>query len=80
MVLVRGAERQPDAVVRRLNAETVRIFRLPEFQKRRDQDAFDPKEFTPEQLTAYFESEIKRWAPVAQEAGMKKSCPGQASH
>ncbi len=62
----------PDAVVRRLNAETIRIFKLPEIQKRRDQDAFDPKEFTPEQLTAYFESEMKRWQPVAQAAGMKK--------
>jgi tripartite-type tricarboxylate transporter receptor subunit TctC len=62
----------PDAIVRRLNAETIRIMKLPEIQKRRDQDAFDPKEFTPEQLTAYFESEIKRWQPVAQQAGMKK--------
>jgi tripartite-type tricarboxylate transporter receptor subunit TctC len=62
----------PDPIVRRLNAETIRIFNLPAIQKRRDQDAFDPKEFTPEQLTAYFESEMKRWAPVAQEAGMKK--------
>jgi tripartite-type tricarboxylate transporter receptor subunit TctC len=62
----------PDAVVRRLNAETVRIMKLPDIQKRRDQDAFDPREFTPEQLTAYFEAEMKRWGPVAQEAGMKK--------
>lgn len=62
----------PDAAVRRLNAETIRILKLPELQKRLAQDAFDPKEFTPEQLTAYFDSEIKRWAPVAQEAGMKK--------
>ena len=62
----------PDAVVRRLNAGTLRIMKLPEFQKRRDQDAFDPKEFTPEQLTAYFETEIKRWQPVAQAVGMKK--------
>jgi len=62
----------PDAVVRRLNAETIRIMKLPDVQKRRDQDAFDPREFTPEQLTAYFEAEMKRWGPVAQEAGMKK--------
>ena len=62
----------PDAVVRRLNAETIRIMKLPDVQKRRDQDAFDPREFTPEQLTAYFEAEMKRWRPVAQEAGMKK--------
>ena len=62
----------PDAVVQRLNAETVRIMKLPDIQKRRDQDAFDPREFTPEQLTAYFEAEMKRWGPVAQEAGMKK--------
>ena len=62
----------PDAVVRRLNAETVRIFKQPDIQKRRAQDAFDPKEFTPEQLTAYFAAEIARWRPVAQAAGMKK--------
>lgn len=62
----------PAAIVARLNAETIRILKLPEIQKRLAQDAFDPKEFTPEQLTAYFDSEIKRWQPVAQEAGMKK--------
>jgi tripartite-type tricarboxylate transporter receptor subunit TctC len=62
----------PDAIVRRLNAETIRILKSPELQKRLEQDAFDPKEFTPEQLAAYFESEMKRWAPVAQDAGMKR--------
>jgi tripartite-type tricarboxylate transporter receptor subunit TctC len=62
----------PDAVVRRLNAETIRILKLPDLDKRRDQDAFDRKDFTPEQLTAYFEAEMKRWQPVAQQAGMKK--------
>jgi tripartite-type tricarboxylate transporter receptor subunit TctC len=59
-------------VVRRLNAETIRIFKQPDIQKRRNQDAFEPKEFTPEQLTAYFEAELKRWRPIAQAAGMKK--------
>ena len=62
----------PSAVVQRLNAETIRILKLPEIQKRLAQDAFDPKEFTPEQLTAYFEAETARWKPIAQEAGMKK--------
>jgi tripartite-type tricarboxylate transporter receptor subunit TctC len=62
----------PPAIVQRLNAETIRILKLPEIQKRLAQDAFDPKELTPEQLAAYFEAEMKRWQPVAQEAGMKK--------
>jgi len=62
----------PDAVVRRLNAETIRIFKQPDIQQRRARDAFEPKEFTPEQLTAYFEAEIARWRPVAQAVGMKK--------
>lgn len=62
----------PAAIVARLNAETIRILKLPDIQKRLAQDAFDPKEFTPEQLTAYFAAEIARWQPVAQQAGMKK--------
>ena len=62
----------PPAIVARLNAETIRILKLPEIQKRLAQDAFDPKEFTPEQLTTYFAAEMTRWQPVAQEAGMKK--------
>ncbi len=62
----------PPAIVARLNAETIRILKLPEIQKRLAQDAFDPKEFTPEQLTAYFAAETARWKPIAQEAGMKK--------
>lgn len=58
-------------IVQRLNRETVRILELPEVKKRVIQDAFDPKPLTPEQLAAFFESEIARWTPVAQ-AAMKK--------
>ena len=62
----------PAAIVARLNAETIRILKLPEVRERLVRDAFDPKEFTPEQLTAYFAAEIERWRPVAQAAGMTK--------
>ena len=72
MVLVRGAEGHAGCGGAAAQRETIRILKLPELQKRLTQDAFDPREFTPEQLTAYFESEMKRWQPVAQEAGMRK--------
>jgi tripartite-type tricarboxylate transporter receptor subunit TctC len=61
----------PDAVVRRVNQEILKIIQLPDIQKKLAQDAFDPKLMTPGQLAAYMETETARWTPIAQAAGMK---------
>jgi len=37
-----------------------------------ERDAFDPKPLTPDQLMAFMQSETARWAPIAQDAGMKR--------
>jgi len=67
-----GPKGLPGEIVQRLNRETVRILDLPEVRRRLTQDAFDPKPLTPEQLIAFMQSEIARWTPIAQDAGMKR--------
>ena len=66
-----GPKGLPKEIVQRLNQETIRILELPEIKKRVIQDAFDPRPLTPEQLTAFMETETARWTPIAQ-AAMKK--------
>jgi tripartite-type tricarboxylate transporter receptor subunit TctC len=62
----------PGPIVQRLNQETIRILALPEVRQRLERDAFDPKPLTPDQLMAFMQSETARWAPIAQDAGMKR--------
>jgi tripartite-type tricarboxylate transporter receptor subunit TctC len=58
----------PKEIVQRLNQETLRILQTPDIRKRLEQDAFDPKPLTPEQVEAFFASEAQRWVPVARDA------------
>ena len=67
-----GPKGLPNEIVRRLNQETLRIFALPEIRQRLERDAFEPKPLTPEQLLSFMQSETARWAPIAQDAGMKR--------
>jgi len=66
-----GPKGMPKEIMDRLNQETLRILQTPEIKKRLEQDAFDPKPLTPEQVEAFFASEAQRWVPVAR-AAMKK--------
>jgi tripartite-type tricarboxylate transporter receptor subunit TctC len=43
----------------------------PDVQKKLEQDAFDPRPLTPDQVEAFFQAEAARWTPIAQ-AAMKK--------
>lgn len=67
-----GPKGLPNGIVRRLNQETIRILAVPEVRQRLERDAFDPKPLTPDQLMAFMQSEIARWTPIAQDAGMKR--------
>jgi tripartite-type tricarboxylate transporter receptor subunit TctC len=45
---------------------------LPEVKRKLELDAFAAKPLTPRGLAAFMQSETARWAPIAQESGMKR--------
>jgi len=61
----------PQEVVRRWNAEVLRIMQSPEIQSRLPHEGarFDPK--TPDQFAAFVKSEIAKWAPVVKASGAR---------
>jgi tripartite-type tricarboxylate transporter receptor subunit TctC len=61
----------PPEIVRRLNAETVRILTSPEVKERFGRTGVDVIAGTPEQFSAFLKSEVVRWAKVVQDAGIK---------
>ncbi len=66
-----GPKGMPKEIVQRLNEETLHILQTPDIKKRLEQDAFEPKPLTPEQVEVFFAIAAKMWTPVAQ-AAMKK--------
>ena len=61
----------PRAIVDRLNAEVVRILRLPDVQQRLHAEAFELPADTPEQFAAVIRAELVKWAAIVKEAGVK---------
>ena len=61
----------PRAVVDRLNAEVVRILKLPDLQQRFRAEAFDVPADTPNQFAAVIRAEIAKWAGVVKQAGIR---------
>jgi len=61
----------PRAIVRKLNEETVRALREPEFKKKMETAGFEPVGSTPEQCDAFIVGEIGKWAKVAKDAGIR---------
>jgi len=61
----------PPEIVRRWNAEVMRIMRSPDIQARLPVDGarFTPN--TPEQFSAFVKSEIAKWAPVVKASGAR---------
>jgi tripartite-type tricarboxylate transporter receptor subunit TctC len=61
----------PPEIVRRWNAEVMRIMRSPEIQARLPAEGarFSPN--SPEQFAAFVKSEIAKWAPVVKASGAK---------
>ena len=63
--------RTPRAIVDRLNSETVRALNSPEVRERLQGLGADPVGNTPEQYTAFMQSEIAKWDKVIKAAGIK---------
>ena len=68
---VMAPARTPVAVVERLQAEIVKAVNSADLRERFAALAVEPRTNTPEQFRALLESDLKRWAKVVKDAGIK---------
>ena len=61
----------PQSVVRRLNAELVKVMHAPEMKEKLTATGTEPLTSTPEEFTAYIKREIAKWGDVIRKAGVK---------
>jgi tripartite-type tricarboxylate transporter receptor subunit TctC len=61
----------PRPVIDKLNAEVLRVFKLPEVQERLKTLGLDPVLSSPDKLARYQATEIIKWAKVVKESGAK---------
>jgi tripartite-type tricarboxylate transporter receptor subunit TctC len=61
----------PRDVVMKLNAEIQRVFKLPDVVDKLKTLGLEPWVTTPEELTAYQQKEIAKWAKVVKDSGAK---------
>ena len=61
----------PKPVIDRLNAEVLRVFRLPDVAERLKTLGLEAVLSSPEELSAYQASEITKWTKVVKESGAK---------
>ena len=61
----------PPRILDQLNAEIVRILKMPDVQERLTALAFTPVGNTREQYAAFIKTEIARWSKVIKDAGVK---------
>ena len=63
--------RTPQAIVGKLNAEMVKIFSRPDVQTRLAEMGAEPAGSSPRELVAQIAADVKTWAKVAKEAGVR---------
>ena len=61
----------PAAIVKRLNAEIEKIIAEPEMKARMDGLGLDHSPNTPEQFTAFGQSELVKWAKIVKDGNVK---------
>ncbi len=61
----------PKELVNRLNAEMVRILRLPEIKEKLAHEGLQPVGNTPEEFTIYIRNETAKWSKAVQITGVK---------
>jgi tripartite-type tricarboxylate transporter receptor subunit TctC len=62
----------PDAIVSRLNRETIAAMDSPQVRRQIEQDAIESKPMTPAELTQFIAREIGRWQPLIKRALIAK--------
>jgi tripartite-type tricarboxylate transporter receptor subunit TctC len=60
-----------DAIVRKLNAEIVRVLRQPDARSQLEGQGFEVLGTTPEQYTAFARSDMAKWARELKAAGIE---------
>ncbi|HWI13434.1 MAG TPA: tripartite tricarboxylate transporter substrate binding protein [Burkholderiales bacterium] len=61
----------PAAVVGQLNAEAIKVLRLPDVKQRLDLSGFEALTSTPEEYAAYTRAEIDKWAKIVKASGAR---------
>src|SRR5687768_2742980 len=61
----------PDAIIRRLNTEIVKVLNDPESRDRLAAQGLEPAPMTPEELKRYTEQDTARWARLIKAAGIR---------
>lgn len=61
----------PPALIRKINADTLAVMRLPDVRQRFAQDAFEIRGNSPEEFAQYLRSEFTKWAKVVRESGVR---------
>jgi tripartite-type tricarboxylate transporter receptor subunit TctC len=59
----------PREIARKIQAEVVRVIRMPEIREKLVQQGVDPVGSTPDEFAAYIRSETAKWAKVVKAAG-----------
>ncbi len=62
-----GPAKLPNDIVQQVSRETLKAMQTPEVQKRLALDAIESRLMSPEEFTAFVESETARWAPLAKQ-------------
>jgi tripartite-type tricarboxylate transporter receptor subunit TctC len=60
----------PPEIIKRLNAEIVKILKMPDVHERLEGLGVEPVANTPEEFAAFQEAEIAKWAKVVKDAGI----------
>ena len=62
----------PEPIIKRLNAEMVKLTKSPAVTKRLAGQAAEPVGSTPEELAKFLKADIDRWTKVIERAGITK--------
>ena len=60
----------PRPIIGRINADTLKVVRIPDLQERMISMGFEAAEMTPEEFAVFVRTDIARWAKVIKEAGI----------
>jgi tripartite-type tricarboxylate transporter receptor subunit TctC len=61
----------PKEIISRLNSEIVKALQMPDVKERLSSLGADPVGSTPEEFAAFIQAEIKKWAKVIKDAGIR---------